>query len=613
MLILSVCFAVPATALLIDSMFAGYDVTDEGFYLYAADGSNKTNAANGLWGMYIGLVYQASGYSLVGFRLAGWLLLAACAGWLGHQTGGLVGALTGWPLCRVGRVAVVVSTVTAAQLYYALMILTPSYNWLAVCGLMLTLAGVFGVLAGSARAAARFGNAALVSLGCFLTFWARSVAGVAVWVLAQILIFIFADASRRDRLKLVAVSASGLVVLAAIHSIAMLDPASTVEAMQRAKEFNFTHGFSKSPRNMVFDGLDQLRAAPRNIYDTVRWWPLLGAVPALARFAAVARRVPLAAIVACTAVLAVGAVLVVNRRFDGGPQSYLYLTPAVMGLLLTAAIAWAACAVVRRSCPDRDAGLPRRALVVFGVLTIAVLATQTLYAFTSNNVLFGQMSGASVLGLLGAQLLLTAAVGRQRILLALLTFALLVPSALSACVVSGRKHPYRDAPLAQATVPVTINRHGAQILLAAEYAAYYHELVGSAQAAGFVPGTPLIDLTPFSPGLPEALGALAPNTLLMGYTADTARWAVSQQDQTIWRDAWLLVRRTDDAGADVNSVTCVLGRNFPTDYEMISTATYPYNGNEHQFWRPRFPEERTEKKIKRRAAPPPRICPLTGR
>jgi hypothetical protein len=588
-LILSMSLAVLGSAVLIGSMFTGYDVTDEGFYLYAADASNKTNAANGLWGLYIGLVYRAAGYSLAGFRIAGWLLLAACAGWLGHQTSGLVSALTGRPLDVIGRVAVVVSTVTAAQLYYALMILTPSYNWLAVCGLMLALAGVFGVLAGSKRAPVRFANATLVSLGCFLTFWARSVAGAGFWVLAQISIFMFADASRRDRLKLVAVGVSGLVVLAAVHSIAMLDPASTFQAMQQAKEFNFTHGFSKSPQDMVLDGLGQLRHAPNNLYDTARWWPLLGAAPALTTFAPAARRARMAAVAACMAVLGVGAALVLNRRFGGGAQSYIYLTPAVLALLLTAAIAWAACAVVRRTCGDSHGGLPRRALVVFGTLVIGLLAAQMLYAFTSNNVLLGQMSGASVLGLLGVQLLLTAAVGRQRILLALLTFALLVPPVLSACVLSGRRHPYRDAPLAQASVPVTINRHGAQILLAADYAAYYNELVGRAKAAGFVPGTPLIDLTPFSPGVPEALGAAAPGTLLMGYTTATAKWVVSQQNQVRWRDAWLLVRRTDDAGSEVNSVTSVLARNFPADYEMVSAATYPYNGHEHQLWRPRFP------------------------
>lgn len=585
-LVASVAVAVLANAALIGSMFTGYDVTDEGFYLYAADPSNRTNVANGLWGMYLGLLYEAVGYSLVGFRIAGAVLLATCAGWLGWQTGALLGMLAGRPLNRIGRIALVVSTVTAAQLYYAMMVLTPSYNWLALCGLMLALAGLIGVLTPSGRPAADFGNMSLISFGSFLCLWGRMVAGAAVLVIAHVLVLSLAAGGRRHRVKLIAAGTGAMVVLGAAHSIVMLDPATTLDVIQRAGLFNFAHGFSELPSMMMDDVLSQVRLAPRTIHATAWWWPLLGFAAALAVFAPSARRSAIAAAAACAAVLTVGAALVIAGRFGGGAPSYTHLTPAVLALLLTAALGWAGCALARRTCGDREGGLPRRAALLIGVLVAVLVSAQALYAFTSNNPLLGQMSSAAVLSILGSQLLLAAAAGR-RMVSAVLTLALLMPSALAACVVTGRQRPYRDAPLAMATVPVTINRHGAQILLAPDYAAYYNDLAGRATAAGFTPGTPLIDLTPFSPGVPERLGALAPDTLLMGYTAGTAQWVAARQDHAVWRNAWLLVRRTDQGSMDVNSVTAALGRLYPADYEMIASATYPYHGNEHQLWRPR--------------------------
>jgi hypothetical protein len=147
--------------------------------------------------------------------------------------------------------------------------------------------------------------------------------------------------------------------------------------------------------------------------------------------------------------------------------------------------------------------------------------------------------------------------------------------------------PYRDAPLATASTEAIVNRHGARLTLAPGYAAYFDHLVPPARAAGFTPGTPLIDLTPFDPGAAEALGAAAPNTLLFGFTIDTARWVLSVQDQAVWRGAWLLTRKTTFTDQDINTVTSVVGRSFPADYVLVTEALWPTGKAPHQLWRPR--------------------------
>jgi hypothetical protein len=536
--------------------------------------------------MYLGLLYRAVGFSLVGFRIAGITLLAACAAWLGWQVGTFIEHLAGRRLDRLARAALVVSTVAAAQLYYALVILTPSYNWMALCGLMLTLAGVLAVLARD-EGRSRLWYMAPISFGCFLAFWGRNVAGVGVWLLAQVLVFLLAKGSRRDRLRLLAAGVGTLVILGALHATVLLRPATTLAVVNRAKSFNFTHGFSTPAGVLVRDAISQVLDAPRATYHTAGWWPLLGLVPAVAWFAGARLRHRFAALASCAAVLAVGGALIARHDFDGGPNSYRNLTPAVLALVVTAALAWGCCAVLRRLSPAAEQGLPRRAVLVTVLISVALLGTQGLYAFTSNNPLLGQSSGAAVLGLLAVQLLLVAAVGRERMLPAVFSVAVLIPLALTACVVSGRQSPYRDAPLADATTSVTINRHGARIRLAPEYAAYFTDLVGPAKAAGFTAGTPLVDLTPFSPGTPEVLGATAPNTLLFGYNTSTARWVLSVQDRAVWRDAWLLTRESGFTDQAIDSVTSVVGRSFPADYQLVATATWPWGQQRQQLWRPR--------------------------
>lgn len=584
-LLASCAIGLVAFVQLIRSMMTGYDPTDEGFYLYAADPSNKANIANGVWGMYIGLLYRAVGYSLIGFRIAGVAVLACCAAWLGWQAGRFLGFLAGHPLDRIARTALCVSTISAAQLYYALVIFTPSYNWLALCGLMLVLAGIFGVLTTGVNRS-RIWHVALISVGCFLAFWGRNVAGLGVWILAQALVFTLAKGGRRDRLMLIAAGVGALAVLGAMHALILLDPATTLTAINHAKSFNFTHGFSTPMDVLIRHAFEEILRAPRATGQTAGVRPLLGLAPALAWFLRPSHRATAAAFTSCASVFAVGAILTAQHRFDGGPGSYTHLTPSVLALVVTAGLAWASCAVVRRKAESAQQGLSRPAALLAGGFAAVLLAVQTLYAFTSNNPLLGQTSGAAVLGLLAVVLLLAAAVGRQHLPAAILTIALLVPVALVVCLTTGRQSPYRDAPLADANTYATINRHGARILLAPQNAAYFTELQRAARAAGFTPGTPLVDLTPFHPGAAEALGAAAPDTLLFGYTMSTARWVLSQQPQTVWRDAWLLTGRMSGRDGDFNNVTSVVGRSFPSDYELVATITWP-SWPAEQLWRPR--------------------------
>lgn len=567
----------------------GYDISDEGFYLYAAEPANASSNANGLWGMYLGLLYRLAGFSLVTMRLVGILLLVGSACWFSSQVDRMIAGLVGSPTTVTARVAVVISTLGAALLYYGSAILTPSYNLVGLCSILVALGGAFGIVAGPATRTMGMCSAVAISVGSFVAFWCRSVAGAGVWVVCIVLVLCVSltAADRAVRLRWVVVALAALVVLGTVHSIFVLSPGATISAIARARDFNFVGGLSVPMSTLVGQSLSAVLEAPGEMLRTAGLVPLLGVLPALAAGLPPTYRGAAIAGLASGSVVLAGVSLALSGAFNGGLGSYETVTPAVLAIGLVAGIGWVAAAWVRRRGGSAD-GLSPRSRGALGAVVIALLLSQWLYAFTSNNGLVGQTSGASVLGMLAAELLLVAAVGRDRSVLALVAFAVVAPIAFSASAATGIDSPHRgDGALTRSDTATSINVHGSRVLLTQEQARYFHDLVVPARSAGFKPGTPLIDLTPFSPGSAVALGAAAPTTLLFGYSTATARWALSRQDRDQWQGAWLLVTDNDDAAIRPESVVPVVGRSFPDDYVLVTTAVWPFGGESQQLWRPR--------------------------
>ena len=156
--------------------------------------------------------------------------------------------------------------------------------------------------------------------------------------------------------------------------------------------------------------------------------------------------------------------------------------------------------------------------------------------------------------------------------------------------------PYRQLPLSQQTAAVAIGPHG-KLKVDPPTADFINALRAGAARAGWVPGTPMLDFTPYSATTLYLLGAKPPVTILPsvgGYptTTKVGFWAMDQLVKAGWddefRSAWLLTQvglPTPGPQPDPSALN-IIGRRYPGDYELVGTFYLPRQGL-LALWRPK--------------------------
>lgn len=158
--------------------------------------------------------------------------------------------------------------------------------------------------------------------------------------------------------------------------------------------------------------------------------------------------------------------------------------------------------------------------------------------------------------------------------------------ALSAIYTSDNAvHPYRNPPLAQAVVPVEFGPARSVVYVDRDLAESLTRLASSAEAAGWVPGTALLDLaSPWVPGVPAHLGARVPQSILptmggfrLGGEKDVLRSNLLDLQRQSFPDAWVLITAEGDnrRGGREESLSFVqianevIGLDFPNNFRLI--------------------------------------------
>lgn len=143
-------------------------------------------------------------------------------------------------------------------------------------------------------------------------------------------------------------------------------------------------------------------------------------------------------------------------------------------------------------------------------LALLFVVLPHVYAFGSNNNYFQKGSSVSLFWILAGLFFIGPMIRNNK------KGSILVPLALGTQLIvalvlrNAFEDPYRqEGRIALNDQRVAIGHPGSSLLLSKGYADYVKEVLVSAQSAGFVEGTPVIDLTGQSPGVLYAMGALS--------------------------------------------------------------------------------------------------------
>lgn len=120
----------------------GLDFTDEGMYLLSADARSSEASFHNAFGRYTQILFRIAGHDVARFRLLGLLLLVVVAAALGDRLAAVARRLGGLPRSWPFRLTIMSAVVSASLHYYNLMLLTPSYNWMNLLGILLMMAAV---------------------------------------------------------------------------------------------------------------------------------------------------------------------------------------------------------------------------------------------------------------------------------------------------------------------------------------------------------------------------------------------------------------------------------------------------------------------------------------
>ena len=153
----------------------------------------------------------------------------------------------------------------------------------------------------------------------------------------------------------------------------------------------------------------------------------------------------------------------------------------------------------------------------------------------------------------------------------LLPFVLVIQLILSFSMALCKQSPYRQGTnMGELQVETQIG--GATLKLSEAFARYIEEARRNAQQGGFVPGTPVVDLTGQSPGILYALEAEAVGRgWFIGSYPGSLKFAAHVLRERVPKEkllrSWFLVE-PDGERAISNEIFEQLGLNFPEDYEL---------------------------------------------
>lgn len=550
----------------------GIDFTDEGYYLVSIATPDLDAPSVTQFGFVYHPMFELVGSDITRMRQLNVVLTFGLAWLLSDLVVRLV--LVGREVPRWQRVSLSASLASASlALFGTVWILTPSYNGLALQALILV--GI-GVLLSVTSERTPVWAMALIGVGGWLAFLAKPTTALA----AGVLVVLFALLVRKPRLILgSAAVASGLLVATALAiDGSVRDFITRVQsgADILAALGGGGHTLAETVR------IDPLDMGVRLILVSIGFAVTVGLLAAAALLARPRSRLGLVGLAVLSAAI-VGLLGQGHWREQFGDDAFRELV--LLSIPLAAVIAAASTALTGRRRPTR---------AELGVAALLFLMPAAYVMGTNNN--YWMASGsAALLWILGGLVLLGVARELDGVVTTLAVLGIGTQVLTAALLVQAADKPYRQvAAIRDNTIATQIGPDGASLKLTADFATYVDDARKVADEAGFVPGTPLIDLTGASPTLVYALDGrtMGQAWTIGGYegSEEAAGMSLAYADCRDLARAWVL---TDPAGARTipETVLRASGINLSEDHRVAgewktAQGASGYPATTQTLWRP---------------------------
>lgn len=207
-------------------------------------------------------------------------------------------------------------------------------------------------------------------------------------------------------------------------------------------------------------------------------------------------------------------------------------------------------------------------------LFIVFLIMPHIFAFGTGNNYWFIGGSAGIFWMLAGLILMSPIILNGKMYLLVLPMAFATQAIAVIILNTGINQPYRQTqPLIINSSVLELGLSKSKLVLSHDYAEYISTAVSSAHGAGFLPNTPIIDLTGQSPGILYALGAksIGQAWMLGGYpgSLERSKKSFSRLKCDDIRDSWVLFEPNGPRSIPVELMDS-LGLMFPSGYERVS-------------------------------------------
>ena len=535
--------------------FCGYgiDFRDEGFYFVWMTDPSKYDFSLTQFGFLYQPFFELMGRSITGIR-RGNLLVTFMLAWV---LAGRVLCTCGFSGERGARLTLAAGMATASLAFLHIWLPTPSYNWLALQGLMIACTGLLLAVSPDSRERTLM-SSVWIGTGGWLTFMAKppTAAGLALCALVYMLF------ARKPAWR-------PLLLSAAIAAVLLLGSAWVIDGSLLRFADRYLNGmrmaeimFGVKDKNSLLPRLGGLKLEPLTRNQIIFGAFALAGVAWLAglraRVATVMSSCALLALAAATLLIVLGFLPALTRieNYRG-----LLLGVIPLGMLAAFVLRW------------RDGAQMQGVWRAIALM----LAMPFVYVSGTANDNWWQISHAAVFWVLAAALLAAtptsapSTIRLPRVLVA--TFA--TQFIMAVIIQTGIETPYgQAASLRDQHRQTSVGPSDVHLNLTSGFGAYLEDAERKARLAGLQQGMPVLDLTGRSPTALYAMRAsLMGSAWIQGGYPGSSRYVVALLARLPCDElarAWLLNQPVNTTSIDPG-VLASFGANLDTDYEAAAT------------------------------------------